>query len=116
MLRFAADQNFSGRIIAGVRQKKPEVEFARLQDVGLAAASDPEVLEWCAEENRILLSHDVSTITAFAFDRVRAGRKMPGVFLIRQRTSIGEAIESLLLVAACSIEGEWENCVLFLPL
>jgi hypothetical protein len=38
------------------------------------------VLAWAAEQQRILLTHDVATITAFAYERVRTGKSMPGVF------------------------------------
>jgi hypothetical protein len=36
-------------------------------------------LGWCAEEERILLTHDVSTLIAVAYRRVANGLPMPGV-------------------------------------
>lgn len=32
------------------------------------------MLAWAAEQQRILLTHDVATITVFAYERVRAGQ------------------------------------------
>jgi hypothetical protein len=43
---------------------------------------------------------------------VAAGLKMPGVFEVPNILGIGRAIEDLLLIVECSLEGEWEGrCV-----
>ncbi|MFA0732702.1 MAG: hypothetical protein LKKZDAJK_001520 [Candidatus Fervidibacter sp.] len=41
---------------------------------------------------------------------------MPGAFAVSQDILIGQAIEDLLLIAKCSLEGEWEGQVRYLPL
>lgn len=41
---------------------------------------------------------------------------MPGVFEVSRDISIGLAIEDILLLAECSLEGEWEGQVRYLPL
>jgi hypothetical protein len=41
---------------------------------------------------------------------------MPGVFATRARGPIGSTIDDLLLLVECSVDGEWEGQVLFLPL
>ena len=74
MLRLAADENFNSDIVRGLLRRKPNLDIVRIQDVGLSGADDPTVLEWSAEEGRVLLTHDVSTITHYAYERVRAGR------------------------------------------
>lgn len=116
MLRFAADENFNNAILRGLWHRNPELDIVRVQDVGLSGEEDPTILEWAAQENRILLTHDVSTITHYAYERVRAGKPMPGVFEVGRRAPIGVAIEDILLLAECSLEGEWENQVRYLPL
>jgi hypothetical protein len=63
-----------------------------------------------------LLSHDVTTMTKHAYDRVSASLSMPGLFEVRQELPIGVAIEEILLLAECSVEGEWEGQIRFLPL
>ena len=116
MIRLAADENFNDRIIRGVLLQKPDVDLLRIQDAGLSRADVPTVLGWCARENRVLLTHDVSTMTYHAYERVRAGLPMPGVFEVSRRVPIGQAIDEILLVAECSREGEWEGQVRYLPL
>lgn len=116
MLRLAADENFNNDIVRGLLRRKPDLDIARLQDVGLSAAVDAAILEWCTQEGRILLTHDVTTITRYAYERVKAGRPMPGVFEVPRDLAIGAAIEDLLLLAEYSLEGEWEGQVRYLPL
>ena len=116
MLRLAADENFNNNIIRGLMRRRPDLDIVRVQDVGLSGADDRAVLEWAAQEGRILLTHDVTTITRYAYERVRSGRPMPGVFEVSRKVPVGRAIEDILLLAECSFEDEWEGQVRYLPL
>lgn len=84
--------------------------------MGVSGTDDPTRLEWAAQQGRVLLTHDVSTITRFAYERVREGKPMPGVFELRRGIPIGRAIEDIILLVECSLEGEWEGQVRYLPL
>lgn len=64
----------------------------------------------------MLLTHDVTTITRFAYQRMDAGQAMAGVFEVSRGLPMGRAIENILLLAECSLEGEWEGQVRYLPL
>jgi hypothetical protein len=87
-----------------------------VQDAGLSGASDPEVLEWAARQGRVLVTHDVSTLSKHAYERVATGQPMPGVFEVGTGLSVARAIDDLLLIVECSLEGEWEGQVRYLPL
>ena len=115
-MRLAADENFNHDIVRGLLRRKPDLEIVRVQDVGLSGADDPTVLEWAAQEGRILLTHDVSTMTHHAYERIQEARPMPGVFVVSRDVPVGIAIGDLLLIAECSLEGEWEGQVRYLPL
>lgn len=116
MLRLAADENFNNDIVRGLLRRNADLDIVRIQDTGLSGADDPAVLEWAAQERRVLLTHDVRTITRYAYERVDSGKRMPGVIEVGRSVSIGLAIEDLLLLAECSGEDEWEGQVLYLPL
>src|SRR5437867_3448566 len=98
MLRLAADENFTGAIIRGVFRRSPEVDLVRVQDVDLAGAVDPVVLEWAAREDRVLLTHDVTTMSAYAYERVAADQPMPGVVVINRSVPVRRAIEEIALI------------------
>ena len=116
MLRLAADENFNNDILRGVLRRNHDVNIVRVQDAGLSGAEDTAVLEWAAGEGRMLLTHDVTTMTHYAYERVRAGKAMPGVFEVGRTVPIGRAIEDILLLAEYSLDGEWEGQVRYLPL
>jgi hypothetical protein len=115
-LRFAVDENFNMQIVNGVLRRLPEAEILRVQDAGLQGADDAAVLEWAANEGRVLLTHDVNTLTAFAYKRIAAGLPMPGVFEVPLLVPTQIVIEDILLLAECSLEGEWEGRITYLPL
>jgi len=116
MLRLAADENFNNNIVRGLLRQRPELDIVRIQDIGLSGADDPTVLEWAAQEGRVLLTHDASTVTKYAYGRVRVGLPMPGVFEVGRDVPIGRAIEDILLLAEYSLDGEWEGQIRYLPL
>lgn len=114
MLRFVADENFNNRIVRGLLRRKPDLDIVRIQDVGHSGAEDEAVLAWSAQEGRILLTHDTATLTRYAYERVQASLRMPGVFEVSDTIPIGTAIDDILLVAECSLPGEWEGQVHYL--
>jgi Domain of unknown function (DUF5615) len=116
MLRFAADENFNNDIVRGVLRRSPNVDIVRVQDAGLSNTDDPIILEWAAAKGRVFLTHDVSTITRYVNERVQNGLPMPGIFQVTRKVPIGVAIEEILLLAECSLDGEWEGQVRYLPL
>ena len=100
----------------GLLLREPELDLVRVQDVGLSAASDPDILEWAANENRLLLSHDYETVPKYAYERAAAGLPMPGVIMADTYVAVQQAIDEILLLAQCSVEGEWEGQLIYLPL
>lgn len=116
MTKFLADENFNNQIVRGVLRRSKDVDIVRVQDVGLSGVKDPTVLEWAGQQGRIILTHDVATMITFAYKRIEEGLPMPGLFEVSRRVPVGLAIEEIILIAECSLEGEWEGQVRFLPL
>lgn len=106
----------TARIVRGLLRRRPDLDLVRVQDVGLLGHDDPTVLEWAAQEGRILLTHDRATIPDFAYERINDGNVMSGVFVIGNRYPVGQAIEEILLLVLCSNAEEWEGVVCYLPL
>lgn len=115
-LRLLVDEDFDNDILRGLLRRLPELDVVRVQDISLSGAKDVEVLGWAALEGRVLLTHNVSTMTTHAYTRVNSGLPMPGVFAVSQSIPIRQAIEELMLLVECSLEGEWEGQVRYLPL
>jgi len=116
MLLLVSDENFNNDIVRGLLRRNPDLDIVRMQDVGLRGEEDPVILEWAAQEGRVLLTHDAATMAHFAYERVKAGKPMPGVIEVSDDLPIGAAIEDILLLAEFSDRGEWESQVIYLPL
>jgi hypothetical protein len=84
-VRFLSDINFRHAIAVGLRKRVPQIDIVRGQDVRLEGASDPDLLEWAAIRGYILLTHDRSTMPRFAWDRIAAGKRMPGLIVVSNR-------------------------------
>jgi predicted nuclease of predicted toxin-antitoxin system len=58
VIRFLADENFDRHIVRGLRRWLPNIDIALAQEAGLAGMDDEVLLEWAAQEQRLVLSHD----------------------------------------------------------
>jgi predicted nuclease of predicted toxin-antitoxin system len=114
--RFLGDENIDSDLILGLRRRVGDIDVLRVQDVGLRTVGDPEILQWAADEGRILLSHDLRTIPRFVSERLTAGLPMPGVILLRSSLSIAQAIDEIAAIAVASDAEEWNNQIAYLPL
>ena len=116
MIRFLVDENFNNDVLRGLVRRIPDLDIVRAQDVGLSAVDDNIVLAHAASEVRIVLTHDVTTLIAAAWDRVRAGEPMPGVFAVAQKVATAVVVEELVVICQCSSASEWRDQVRYLPL
>jgi predicted nuclease of predicted toxin-antitoxin system len=115
-MRLLVDENFHGDVLRGLLRVEPRLDIVRVQDTEIYQAADPVVLEWAAKEDRILLTHDVKTMTKYTYDRIQAGLPMPGVIELRDNLPIGQAIEEIMIVLFASLPGELANKITYLPL
>jgi len=116
VIRLLADENFHGAVLRGLLRIEPKLDILRVQDTHLYQAGDPAVLEWAAKEGRILLTHDVHTMTKYAYDRIRTGLPLPGVIEVREDLAIGQAIEEILIAVLASSPDELANKIVYIPL
>jgi hypothetical protein len=116
MIRFAADEDFNHDIVRALRRSLPEVDIATVQHAEGSGWPDSRVLEWAAASGRVLLTHDVNTMTRHAIERIQRGEPTPGVIVAHQRLSIGAVLDDLVLVATYSDPSDWLDQIRFLPL
>ena len=116
MIKFVIDEDLDNRILRGLLRRRPDLNIVRVQDTHLAGHSDPEILEWAFLEGRILLTHDISTMTNHAYQCMRKGMQISGIVEDPQSLPIGKAIEDILTLAKVSSVEEFENQIQYLPL
>ena len=116
MIAVAVDENFDHHILRALLRRLPHLDALTVAAADLSGADDPTVLAWAAREARVLLTHDVQTMTRFAYERVERGEPMPGVIEVESRASIGEVVRDLLLVLECCVPEDLKDRVYFVPL
>jgi hypothetical protein len=95
----------------------PEIDLIRIQDALPEGTPDPDVLAWIVAENRTLITNDRNTMVGFAYERVAAGERVPGLIVTTNGQSIGSAIDDILLIAECMPQEEISaQVVVYLPL
>ena len=114
-VRFLADADLNYAIVQGIRLREPSIDFKAANDAGLEGFSDPEVLELAAREERVLVSHDKRTMPVHFAARIRSGRRSPGVLLALPRATVGDIVESLLIIWSSSREEVWADQIHYLP-
>ncbi len=115
-MKFLADENFHGDMLRGILAAFPNLDIARVQDTPFSGAKDEILLEEAARLTAILITHDVRTITKYAYERIRAGLSMPGVIEVAHDISIGEAIADLVILIGAGEPADFENQVTYVPL
>jgi hypothetical protein len=114
--RFLADHDLNEHIVTGIQRSHHHIEFIRVRDIGLADATDEQVLLYAARTGHCVVSHDVNTMPAAATAVMESGTTISGLFMVRQTTPVRVAIESLALVWSASEQDDWRNQIVFLPL
>ncbi|MGF1514613.1 MAG: DUF5615 family PIN-like protein [Elainellaceae cyanobacterium] len=116
MIQLLADENLDNTIIRGLLRRNLDTDIIRIQDIGLSGADDPTVLAWAAEQGRILLTHDVATITRYAYERLVNDLAMPGVIEIPMDVPVGKVIEDIFIILECGVAEDLDGQIYYLSL
>lgn len=79
-------------------------------------ASDPDILAWIEMTGYVLVTANRRTIPECMRAHYAAGRRIPGILLLRRGASMGEIIEQLYLLWVASDANEYVDKILYLPM
>jgi hypothetical protein len=117
-VRYQADADLDGRIVRAVRRHEPRIDFqfasAAQSGQGLTGLPDDQVLAVCAQEGRILITHDRRTMPTH-FAEFIATQVSPGVFIVPRGMPLPVAVEWLLTIWEASEAEEWVNTIFPIP-
>ena len=97
-----------------MKRREPAIDFKTALEAGLAGFDDSAVLRIAADEGRLLVTHDVSSMPD-TFSLFIETETSPGVILVSQNLSYHGAIERLLHVWNTTEAEDWQNVISFLP-
>jgi hypothetical protein len=99
MIRFQADADLNQGIVLATIRRLPTLDFQSATEAGLAGLTDRQVLALAADQDRILVSHDVRTMPHH-FAAFIQEHQSPGVIVVPQSMRRGQAAEDLLLISS----------------
>lgn len=114
-IRFQADADFNHIIRRALLRREPAVDFQTAPVAELEGLADPEVLAIAAQEDRVLVSHDVKTMPQHFADFV-AHSPSPGVIIVPQHVPVSRVVGDLHLIWRATDAEAWHNQIRFLPL
>jgi Domain of unknown function (DUF5615) len=120
-LRFVLDENQRGPLWRAILRHNQigtnaidAVRVGDSDDLPLRA-TDPDILDWCEREGRILVTFDKATLAEHHSNHLQAGRHCPGIFTLRRGTRLPQIVEHLALVSHASGAWDWADRIEFIP-
>jgi Domain of unknown function (DUF5615) len=114
-IRFQADNDLHEDILRAVKRLQPAIDFQRAPELNLhTGIEDPDVLRLCAEQNRLLVTHDRHTMPGHFIEFIK-NQNSPGIFIVSRRLSISKAAEWLVLFWEASEAEEHRNQIIDIP-
>lgn len=114
--RFIADADLDEGLIRGLLRVEPGVDFLTAADGGTRGLTDREIIELAVAMDRVIVSHDRSTMTAEFYRFLNEGHSSPGLIIVRQTADEGQVIYNLRVVWAASLEADWRDQVIWVPM
>jgi hypothetical protein len=114
--RLLADEDVRGPVLRGIRRHHRDIDVIDVRDVRLEGAPDDQVLDWAAENGRVVVSQDEETMIGAACARIARGLPMPGLTLAPLRCPTGRAIRDIAALVDRSIDDPLDGTVRHLPL
>ena len=114
-MKLFIDHDFNHRILRGLKRLIPDLDYATAYEIGGHDWEDTKHILWATKENRLILTHDVSTFPDHAAKLIEEGKEITGIILVPQSMPIGQAIEEIELIISCSSIDEYKNLIRRLP-
>lgn len=117
-IRVLLDENVAPSLQRAVARRVPGHDLVRVGADGAPewGTPDPDLLAWCEENDRILVTLDKATMPRHLAEHLRAGRHCPGVLIIRRTVALSLVVEALVLILEASEADEWRDRAWFIPL
>ncbi len=114
-IKFQADEDLNQNIISAVLRINSKIDFQTATNADLKGLTDKQVLEFAANQKRILISHDQRTMPNH-FAEFITKNKSYGVLIVSKKLPIIEVSENIILIWEVFTDGEWINRIAFIPL
>jgi predicted nuclease of predicted toxin-antitoxin system len=116
--RFLVDECVPSSLVRGLRRRLPDVSVVQVGEAATPpkGTPDPELLEFCEQEQRLLITADRATMAACVAEHLRLGHRTWGILVIGPNMSLAQVLDELVLIYEAAESHEWINALLYLPL
>jgi hypothetical protein len=115
MLRLLADTSLNHHLLTACRRRSKTIDFLSATKARIEGLSHNELLHYAADEDRILVTHDIHMLPGHFKTYLESGAFSPGVFLIHPQTPIADATAWLELASLASDHTDWQDQILEIP-
>lgn len=120
-LRFLVDENLRGPFWNALQRATLlsglplDVVCVGETDCPALGTGDADILLWTESQNRLLITRDKSTMPAHLANHLASEHTCPGIFMIRDWSSIPEVVEYVCLAAELDEPDEWHDRIQYIP-
>jgi hypothetical protein len=117
-VRNLIDESVRLSVVAALRRAEPAIDVWRVGQAGMPpfGSLDPDILAFCEQEQRMLVSLDRASMPVHVAAHHAAGGHTWGVLLVTRRCSHRQLLDDLLLIWTASKAEEWCDTIHYLPL
>lgn len=117
-VRFLIDEDLSPDYVRALRRYNPTLDALWVGDAGapLFSTLDPDILLYCEQEQRALITENRSTMPGHEADHFAAAHHHWGIFKLRKGYGIGVYLAELQLIWDASEAEEWVDQSRWIPL
>ena len=103
-LQYLIDENVSPVYPKQIRRREPSIiiKVVGEPETPPKGTLDPEILDWCEENNFVLITNNRTSMPVHLSDHLAKNRHVPGIFILNPNLSVGENLEELILAALAS--------------
>ncbi|NJL20285.1 MAG: DUF5615 family PIN-like protein [Leptolyngbyaceae cyanobacterium SM1_3_5] len=118
MMKFLLDENVDRVYKTQLLQQIPQLEIMIVGELGAPSKGtlDPEVLEWCEQNNFVLVTNNRSSMPVHLADHLAHDRHIPGILILSANLSIGRNLDELIFIAQAAFDQEFQDRIEHLPL
>ena len=115
---FLLDENMPRALAAALRRREPSLDVRRIGQPAMPSTGtkDPELLRYCEQSERLLVSRDRASMPQHVADHIAGGGHTNGLLLVTNCCTLANLTEDLLLVWSATSPLEWLDAIAYLPL
>jgi hypothetical protein len=117
-IQYLIDENLPPFYREQLLRYQPDLTVWSVGDPGVPERGtlDPEILIWCETHNFILITNNRASMPVHLAEHLAQNHRLPGIFTLRPRATIGDILEDLILIAQAGDPKDYQNRITHIPL